>query len=120
MRELVAALYIDPRGPCPRMDGVDCWAAHHCHALGCKRACPSAHLMCGPCWAKVPRDLQREVYRTVRLRDGRAADASWAPWWRAAHRAIHAVAMQREPNKEKGDAWLAKQLEFADGLEERE
>lgn len=93
---------------------------HHCHALGCTKACPASHLMCGPCWAKVPAELQREVYRTVRLR-GPHVDASWAPWWRASHRAIHAVAVKAHPNwtKEAAERWLAKELAFADGLEAR-
>lgn len=91
---------------------------HTCHALGCKAACPPAHLMCRACWAQVPPDLQAEVYRTVRLR-GESCDASWAPWWRASHRAIHHVAMLREPNEEKGKAWLNRELAFADKLEKR-
>lgn len=93
-------------------------SAHHCHALGCKRSCPPAHLMCGPHWAKVPSDIQRDVYRTCRMR-GDSVDATWAPWWRASHRAIHHVAMLDEPNQEKGDRWLAKELAFADLLEKR-
>ena len=91
---------------------------HTCHALGCKAYCPPAHLMCFPCWRLVPRDMQTEVYRTVKLR-GPHADASWAPWWRAQARAIHAVAMKRDPDEERGAAWLAHELAIADKLEKR-
>jgi hypothetical protein len=92
--------------------------AHHCHALGCKRACPPRWLMCGQCWAKVPSDLQAEVYRTVRLR-GTKIGKSWAPWWRAQARAIAHVAFLAEPNAEKREAYLNRELEFADQLEAR-
>lgn len=91
---------------------------HRCHALGCKRACPPRWLMCRECWARVPSDLQAEVYRTVRLR-GPHADASWAPWWRAQARATAHVAMLVEPNEKKRDAYLARELGFADTLESR-
>ena len=91
---------------------------HHCHALGCKAACPPRWLMCRSCWAKVPADLQAEVYRTVKLR-GSHADASWAPWWRAQAKAIAHVAMLKEPNEVKRDAYLARELRFADTLEAR-
>ncbi len=93
-------------------------SAHHCHALGCKAPCPPAHLMCGPCWAQVPADLQREVYRTVVLR-GPHADATWAPWWRAQARAIAHVAHLREPNTARRDAYIAKAERFAETLEGR-
>lgn len=89
---------------------------HHCHALGCKAACPPRWLMCRPCWSKVPPDLQREVYRTVKLR-GPDCDATWAPWWRAQARAIHHVAMLTEPDAEKGQRWLERHLLIADGLD---
>jgi hypothetical protein len=91
---------------------------HHCHALGCKEACPPRWLMCRSCWAKVPVDLEAEVYRTVHLR-GKFVDASWAPWWRAQARAIAHVAMLREPNETARDAYLARELAFADKLEKR-
>lgn len=91
---------------------------HHCHALGCKAACPPRWLMCGPCWAKVPLDLQREVYRTVRLR-GPVVDATWAPWWRAQARAIAHVAFLREPNEARRDAYLARAISTAERFERR-
>jgi hypothetical protein len=90
---------------------------HHCHALGCKAACPPAHLMCRACWAQVPSEMQAEVYRTVALR-GKAVDATWAPWWRAQARAIHHVAMLRAPSP-KGALYLARELAFADKLDAR-
>lgn len=89
---------------------------HHCHALGCKRACPPRWLMCGVCWAKVPADLQAEVYRTVKLR-GPRCNATWAPWWRAQAMAIAHVAHLVEPNEAKRDAYLAHALDFAARLE---
>lgn len=91
-------------------------SAHHCHALGCRAQCPPRWLMCGPCWAKVPAALQREVYRTVVLR-GPLVDATWAPWWRAQARAIAHVAHLREPNEARRDAYIAKADVFAAGLE---
>lgn len=92
--------------------------AHHCHALGCNSSCPPRWLMCRPCWSKVPADLQAEVYRTVGLR-GPSVDATWAPWRRAQARAIAHVAMLREPNETKRDAYITRELAFADLLETR-
>lgn len=90
--------------------------SHHCHALDCKRACPPKWLMCRPCWAQVPRDIQDEVYRTVVLR-GAHCDKSWAPWWRAQARAIAHVAFLAAPIVEKRDRYLKHALDFADTLE---
>ena len=89
--------------------------AHHCHALGCRVACPPRWLMCRACWSKVPDDMQAEVYSTVKLR-GPNCDATWAPWWRAQARAIHHVAMLSEPDAERGARWLAHELGIADKL----
>jgi hypothetical protein len=69
--------------------------------------------MCAKCWAHVDYTTQREVYRTVKLR-GPACDASWAPWWRAAHTAIAQVAKKQGVECEK---WIARQMSFADQLE---
>jgi hypothetical protein len=93
-------------------------SAHHCHALGCKRPCPPAMLMCKPHWSKVPTDIQAEVYRTVKLR-GRHADRTWAPWWRAQARAIAHVEHLEAPNETRRDAYLKRELDFADTLETR-
>lgn len=94
--------------------------AHHCHALGCKSKCPPRWLMCRSCWDKVPRDMQNEVYRTVKLRNINSCDATWAPWWRAQAYAIHYLAMLKEPDKEKGARWLNRELSFAESLEKRD
>ncbi len=93
--------------------------SHHCHALGCKAACPPRWLMCGPCWALVPADLQAEVYRTVKMRQKDAINASWAPWWRAQAKAIAHVAFLKAPEAEKRDRYLSRELAFADQLEGR-
>lgn len=74
--------------------------------------------MCRACWAKVPKDLQDEVYRTVGLR-GEVADKSWAPWWRAQARAIAHVAFLVEPDAEKRDAYLRHAMEVAERMEAR-
>ena len=68
--------------------------AHKCHAWGCDRPCPPAHLMCGECWGMVDRRTQAEVYRTVALR-GPHVDHTWAAWWRAQAIACAEVASQR-------------------------
>ena len=75
-------------------------------------------LMCRSCWAKVPADLQAEVYRTVRLR-GAAVDASWAPWWRAQARAIAHVAFLASPDAARRDAYLERAMRTADRFEAR-
>lgn len=93
-------------------------SAHHCHALGCKAPCPPAMLMCRACWAQVPNDIGREVYRTVALR-GPTCDETWAPWWRAQARAVAHVAHLREPNAVRRDAYIAKADKFAALLESR-
>lgn len=65
--------------------------------------------------------MQREIYRTVKLR-GPNADASWAPWWRAQARAIHHVGMESDrrkglPPDPRGARYLERELAFADRLE---
>jgi len=66
--------------------------------------------MCDTCWELVPIDLQREVYRTVKLR-GPVVDKTWSPWWRAQARAIHSLC--------RNDMLLTRELAFADELEKR-
>lgn len=92
--------------------------SHHCHALGCKRACPPRWLMCRECWGLVPPVMAADVYRTVKLR-GPVVDRTWAPWWRAQARAIAHVAFLKEPNEEKRNAYLAHAMSFAERLESR-
>lgn len=103
--------------------------AHHCHAIDCRASCPPRFLMCPSHWRMVPLELQHEVCRTVVLRAPRSVDATWAPWWRAAHRAIDHVyraellvrADLDEAGRAQGLAWaeraLSKDLAFADELE---
>lgn len=92
---------------------------HRCHAAGCQRPCSAKMLMCHPCWSKVPADLQHEVYRTVRLRDKRSIDETWAPWWRAQAHAIMSVAVVTFPSQVDSLAdVLKRELAFADSLED--
>lgn len=64
----------------------------------------------------VPKPLQDEVYRTVRLR-ARVIDATWAPWWRAQARAIAHVAFQEHPDEKKRDWYLKRAMQTADEME---
>jgi hypothetical protein len=74
--------------------------------------------MCKAHWSRVPPELQAEVYRTVKLRGDRT-DATWAPWWRAQARATAHVAFLEEPNVQRRDAYLSRELRFAETLEAR-
>lgn len=67
---------------------------HTCHAIACNAVCPPAYLMCRAHWYMVPEKLRADVLTTVRKRDGSSIDETWAPWWKAAHRAIAAVALR--------------------------
>jgi hypothetical protein len=60
---------------------------------GCVRSRRAGHLMCSPCWAEVPRHLQRDVLRTCRTwrRDPAAAEAFRA-YRAASEAAVAAVA----------------------------
>lgn len=91
---------------------------HTCHALGCKTPCPPRMLMCRACWSKVPRELQAEVYATVKKRKP-DVDASWAPWWRAQAKAIAHVAFPLPSRRSERDAYLLREMKFADELEHR-
>lgn len=94
-------------------------SGHHCHALGCTASCPPRHLMCEGHWAMVPAELQTEVYATAKAR-GPYADATWAPWWRASHRAIHAVRLLERPDlADQLGKWLDHQLDMAAHLERK-
>lgn len=88
---------------------------HHCHALWCKAPCPPRMLMCAAHWRMVPKSLQDEVYRTVRLR-GKRIDHTWAQWWKAQANAIYHVAMIDNPAWPKHDKWLAHELNFSETL----
>lgn len=74
--------------------------------------------MCCQCWALVPADLAAEVYRTVSMR-GTYCDETWAPWWRAQAKAIAHVAFLSHPDVAKRDAYLAREMKFADQLEHK-
>lgn len=112
-------VYDGARGEAARGIGQQTGRQHTCHALGCSGKCPPRHLMCAAHWELVPEDLQAEVYRTVTLR-GDSADATWAPWWRAAHRAMAAVRLLERPDlKDQIQKWLDHQLDTADFLESK-
>lgn len=66
---------------------------HHCHAIGCTTTCVPERLMCLRHWRMVPKDLQREVWRTYRV--GQCDDkAPSEEWHAAADAAIVAVAIK--------------------------
>jgi hypothetical protein len=91
---------------------------HQCHVPGCKVVTQPKLLTCPAHWKLVPPELQREVYATVGKR-GKLIDATWAPWWRAQARAIHAI-MQAEKRDPVGlEKWLAHELKVADQMEAR-
>ena len=62
----------------------------------CPRPRQSDHLMCGICWAKVPRETQNRVWRTARAMwsDRKSLNARDA-WLAARQDAINAVAGTR-------------------------
>ncbi len=73
-------------------------------------------LTCAPHWRLVPADIQREVYATVGKR-GKLIDASWAPWWRAQAKAIHAIMQAEGRDAEKLAKWFAHEMKVADQME---
>lgn len=92
--------------------------SHHCHVPTCKLPCPPRYLTCPPHWKLVPKDLQDEVYRTVGKR-GKLIDETWAPWWRAQAKAIHAIMVAEGRDKERCDRWLEHEIQIADLMEKR-
>jgi hypothetical protein len=75
-------------------------------------------LMCSAHWRMVPSELQREVYRTVKLR-GRAIDETWAPWWRAAHRAIaHVAFLEGKFDAQQEATYIAREDAVAKEMED--
>ena len=87
---------------------------HRCCAIGCRAYSPPKYLMCHEHWSLVPHALQAEVNRTLRNRNRRAIDASWGPWWRAAHRAIAEVAIcETRLTREQADALVTRSDENA-------
>lgn len=91
-------------------------SAHHCHAMWCKTSCAPRLLMCPKHWLMVPKELQDEVYRTVKLR-GKSIDQTWAAWWRAQANAINHVAKIEKPEWPNHEMVLKRELDFADQLE---
>lgn len=91
---------------------------HHCHVPGCKTATEPRMLTCAPHWRLVPADIQREVYATVGKR-GKLIDASWAPWWRAQTKAIHAIMQAEGRDAEKLAKWFEREMKTADAMEAR-
>lgn len=67
----VAALYVDPRGPYPRMPGVDCWDEQRDARLYSGPAPVVAHPPCGP-WGALK-------HMRVPNRERRTQDASCGP-----------------------------------------
>lgn len=68
---------------------------HTCHAEGCTRIVPPALLMCGRHWKQVPRDLQRDVWRTYRPGQEITKNPS-AEYLRAAKAAINSVRVKEQ------------------------
>ncbi len=93
---------------------------HTCHVPGCKAPCPPKHLFCGPHWAMVTTETQREVYRTVKLRAKGSVNKTWAAWWRAQATATDEVLTKLYPDDPRAPKLLAKDMAFADLLESRE
>jgi hypothetical protein len=66
--------------------------AHTCHAHNCKTPCPPEKLMCALHWSQVPKDIQREVYRTYQHGQCQLDPPPSTEWHTAARAAINAVA----------------------------
>jgi hypothetical protein len=74
--------------------------------------------MCPAHWRLVPFEIQGEVYATVGKR-GKLIDASWAPWWRARTKAIHAIMKAEGRDPERIERWFELAMRTADALEAR-
>lgn len=64
---------------------------HRCHARGCETEVPPKLFMCSAHWKRVPRDLQKRVWREYRVGQEIRKDPSEA-YLRATTAAIEAVA----------------------------
>lgn len=62
---------------------------HTCYAIGCEKIVPQWQLMCHKHWAKVPRDIQDEIYKQRRAGDK-------IQWLEAIHEARDRVLMMKE------------------------
>jgi hypothetical protein len=64
----------------------------------------------------VPRSIQLDVLNTVKKR-GDLIDETWAPWWKAAHRAIAAVALEEGHfTQQAHDDFVEHEDEVAEGF----
>lgn len=73
---------------------------HHCHARGCEIPTKPEILMCLAHWRKVPKELQRAVWRHYRA--GQCDDKQPSKEWHAAaDAAIKAVAEKEAARKPK-------------------
>jgi hypothetical protein len=73
--------------------------SHTCHARGCATEVPPKLLMCLKHWRMVPRDKQREVWRTYR--PGQEVDKQPSEAYLiAANAAIDAVAAKERKQRE--------------------
>ncbi len=62
-------------------------SAHHCHALGCTKACAPERLFCPAHWFEVPSSLQDAVWASYR--EGQCDDKNPSKdWHQAADAAI--------------------------------
>lgn len=59
---------------------------------GCGRALKMGHLLCGACWSRVPRALQRDVWRTWRTYQKTPTDRAWSCYTDAREAALAAIA----------------------------
>jgi len=78
---------------------------HLCHAQGCKKAIPERFLMCRKHWRKVPRDLQRNVWRHYVPGQETRKDPS-VGWLCAARLAIRAVALKEALERDRAGQQL--------------
>ncbi len=67
-------------------------SVHTCHADGCSDSCPPKHLMCRPCWLRVPRELRQDVQNAFGTGHPKRANGVIRPTraWFAAVRAAKA------------------------------
>jgi len=63
-----------------------------CPLDGCPRTVRAGQLMCGPHWYQVPRELQRDVYRTWRSWNRTHDDDDWEAYMVAREAALEAAA----------------------------
>lgn len=64
---------------------------HECHVKGCVNHCPPRHLMCGSCWARVPKALRSRVYDTYTPGQENKTVPPTKEWFAAARAAISAA-----------------------------